>query len=136
MPPWDRWIPGVLSRGQVSQLIRGNYLENFDSKACDHSSIDLHVTGEAYQLTKGSVKPSGSNYLRSLEDQGLATKLESNSKSGEHVLEKMAKLTFYRMSEDASDPGENVAVADESTTPKSPYMDQTLQLSKHFGPWT
>ena len=86
MPPWDRWIPGVLSRAQVTALIDGKSLENFDSKACDHSSIDLHVTGEAYLLTQGSVKPSGSDYLRSLEDQGLVTKLEGREKAGGYVL--------------------------------------------------
>jgi dCTP deaminase len=81
MSPWDRWIPGVLSRAQVTELIKGNHLENFDFKACDHSSIDLHVTGEAYLLTEGSVKPSGGNYLQSLKTHGLARALDGSSKT-------------------------------------------------------
>lgn len=40
--------------------------------------------------------------------------------------EKMARLTFYRMSEDAND----VAEGDPS-----PYNEQTLELSNRFGPW-
>lgn len=94
MPPWDRWIPGVLSRAQVTALISGNHLENFDSKAGDHSSIDLHVTGEVYILTEGSVKPSGGNYLQSLRTQGLAKELDAdtNSKDNGFLLE--ARKTY------------------------------------------
>ncbi|PYV20373.1 MAG: hypothetical protein DMG27_23200 [Acidobacteria bacterium] len=38
--------------------------------------------------------------------------------------EKLANLTFYRMSEDCDPEGE-----------ATPYENQTLQLSKFFGPW-
>lgn len=96
MPVWDRWIPGVLSPRQVSELIEGGHLEGFDSAAGDYSSIDLHVTGEAYLLTKGSVKPSGGNYLQSLKTQGLAKELDagSNSKSNGFVLESRKTYLF------------------------------------------
>ncbi len=47
----------------------------------------------------------------------------------------MAKLTFYRMSEDAIKE-EKDAAANKSSSVASPYMNQTLQLSKHFGPWS
>ncbi len=98
MSPWDRWIPGVLSRAQVTDLINGNHLENFDSKASDHSSIDLHVTGEVYLLTEGSVKPSGGNYLQSLKTHGLAKALGSNSKNNGFLLESR-KTYLFRLKE-------------------------------------
>ncbi len=41
--------------------------------------------------------------------------------------EKMAHLIFYRMSEDATA---------EQQAEKSPYMDQSLQLSKYFASWS
>ena len=40
--------------------------------------------------------------------------------------ETMARLIFYRMSEDAESSGE----------PDSPYEGQNLQLSKFFGEWS
>ncbi len=94
MPLWDRWIPGVLSRNQVAALISGNHLENFDPNASGHSSIDLHITGEAYVLTKGSIKPSGGNYLRSLTDDGLAKKLTTHSENDGFLLESHKTYLF------------------------------------------
>jgi hypothetical protein len=41
--------------------------------------------------------------------------------------EKMARMTFYRMSEDA--------VPDQDTN-KQAYNEQTLKLSTFFGDWT
>lgn len=43
--------------------------------------------------------------------------------------EKLARLTFYRMSEDADEEGLPAAAVDD-------YMNQELQLSKFFGAWT
>lgn len=79
--PWSRWIPGVLSRTQVSRLRTSGYLEGFshESMASDHSSIDLHLSADAYELPCGSVKPSGNLYLNTLTEQKLATPLKPDA---------------------------------------------------------
>ena len=72
---WDRWLPGVLSRRQLIDLCQKGYVRNTtekDRKKIDHSSIDLHISNEAYELLDGSVKPFGDRYLHQIKDEGLA----------------------------------------------------------------
>jgi dCTP deaminase len=60
--PWDKWVPGVLNRIQMEDLCdRELFVLNapFDEKYLDESSIELHLTEKAFQMRKGSVKPSG-----------------------------------------------------------------------------
>lgn len=61
--PWREWIPGVLSRGQVETLITTGFIQYADRATLDYSSLDLTLSNEAYELTQGSVKPSGHRYL-------------------------------------------------------------------------
>lgn len=63
--PWKHWIPGVLNKDQMKELCDEGLI-NVGGKlrkgALDESAIDLYLSGEAYEMTKGSVKPSSSHH--------------------------------------------------------------------------
>lgn len=48
--------------------------------APDYSSLDLHLTAEAYKLNNGSVKPFGRQYLWALTNSTLATRIEPDAR--------------------------------------------------------
>jgi len=75
--PWDDWLPGVLSKKQVRELIEGGFVRgaSSDPKALDYSSLDLHLSDEGYALN-ACVKPFGHNFIRELTRQKLAVRLE------------------------------------------------------------
>ncbi|MFG1690558.1 2'-deoxycytidine 5'-triphosphate deaminase domain-containing protein [Gemmatimonadota bacterium] len=96
--PWDKWIPGVLSRRQVWKLHEEGLLHGIESReSIDHSSLDLHLTDEGYRLKGGSVKPCGGGFLRSLVDQDLAERIFPDS---DQVFELQPKRTYlFRLRE-------------------------------------
>jgi dCTP deaminase len=77
--PWDDWIPGVLNRDQMRDLCESNAFSlnaPLDSRVIDESSIDLHLTDEAFLMRRGSVKPSHEDPYRVFLDRAdLAEKL-------------------------------------------------------------
>ena len=77
--PWKSWIPGVLSKFQMRQLINDGYIEGSDPKLLDNSSLDLCLSNEGYVMVQGSVKPSGTRYLHSLEKDNLVQALTPES---------------------------------------------------------
>lgn len=61
--PMDAYIPGVLSREQLKTLCAQGWIQNINDEALiDYSSVDLTLTGEAYAMKSGSVKPFGESY--------------------------------------------------------------------------
>ena len=79
--PWADWIPGVLSSNQTSQLFDQGFIwRDTGPREIDPSSFDLHLGGQGYKLTRGSVKPfqSSKSYLDYLQD---------SSGSGAEVIE-------------------------------------------------
>jgi hypothetical protein len=77
--PWSDWIPGVLSKRQVLELCHQGYLLQTGSEpSVDHSSIDLHLFDEGWELPLGSIKPSGRSYLHFVEQHELSKKLSSS----------------------------------------------------------
>lgn len=83
--PWSDWIPGVLGKGQMTELCGDGYIQNANLASLDHSSIDLHLTHEAWELTRGSIKPFGRPYLHFILKQKLAQPIEQ--KDGSFVLQ-------------------------------------------------
>jgi dCTP deaminase len=77
--PWDSWIPGVLNRNQMKALCeREHFVLNapFKNQLIDESSVDLHLTADAYRMVNGSVKPSReSRYSYFLKQPHLAEKM-------------------------------------------------------------
>lgn len=78
---WNNWVPGVLSPNQIRQLCKLNHIDlgegiSVGDVDIDESSIDLHLTDEAYVLTSGSVKPFGDGYLSRVKDADLVRRIE------------------------------------------------------------
>ena len=72
--PWTGWIPGVLSKSQIKELWESGLIvgEGSPDKALDQSAVDLTLSGEAFKMAKGSVKPPGSlAYGRFIEKEIL-----------------------------------------------------------------
>lgn len=73
--PWDDWIPGALNKPQMLQLLQGNFVTFDGSKPkVDHSSIDLSLSDDAYEMIEGSVKPADPPYSRFIKNAKLAKK--------------------------------------------------------------
>src|SRR5213594_981543 len=68
--PWDSWVPGVLSPVQVRELRTKEFIVAAEN-GIDSSSFDLALTGEAYEMPEGGVKPSGSGCLAELQKQNF-----------------------------------------------------------------
>jgi dCTP deaminase len=81
---WEKenWIPGVVCKEQLRKLIKNGFLKDtnpeFDG-ASDHSSLDLHLTAEAFKM-KGSIKPCGGEYSVFYQNKKLAEPLRPNRK--------------------------------------------------------
>jgi dCTP deaminase len=77
--PFDSWIPGVLNRDQMKALCEHEHFVlnvPFSKRLIDESSIDLHLTADAYRMVNGSVKPSREfRYTYFLKQQNLAEKI-------------------------------------------------------------
>jgi dCTP deaminase len=96
--PWTDWIPGVLSKSQVLQLIDDNYVTNVgSSKQLDYSSIDIRVSEEAYELTGGCVKPFGRDFLSALRKINLVQPLPLQA-GGDYLL-RSRKSYLFRIEE-------------------------------------
>lgn len=91
--PWDSWIPGVLSKTQMFELVHEGHVTTIGEPSIDHSSIDLHLDDEAYELTAGSVKPFGNRYLHLLTRNNLAKPIGPNE-DGEFVLAPKTTYVF------------------------------------------
>lgn len=71
--PWQNWVPGVLSKNQMKVLCDEGFVVKVEQpdKAIGPSSIDLHLSDDAYETTGGSIKPFGDQYRYQIEKQGL-----------------------------------------------------------------
>lgn len=58
--PWEEWVPGVLNKRQMTELLDGGLVTYSGSRPkLDHSSMDVSLADDAYVMQKGAVKPSG-----------------------------------------------------------------------------
>src|SRR5688572_5278969 len=98
-PRWQvkRWSPGVLSYKQVCELIDSQVLKGIaeqDKPTCnDPSAIDLRLSGEAYWLKRGSVKPCGNQFLLELNQGQLIEPIQSDA-DGVFTLERGKTYLF------------------------------------------
>jgi deoxycytidine triphosphate deaminase len=73
--PWkdDRWLPGVLNYIQMKELKECGLIQNSAGRiGRNDSAIDLHLSSEAYIMTKGSIKPFEKNYSDIIKDHYYA----------------------------------------------------------------
>lgn len=105
--PWKNWIPGVLSKSQVVELCKEGYLKNVNNwdsddenaNPIDHSSVDLTLSDEGYEVVAGSIKPTeGDSYRKTvLGNESYVTSLEQES-NGIFLLKKQ-KTYLFRLNE-------------------------------------
>lgn len=96
--PWDEWVPGVLNERQMNELLDQGFITYPGKKPeVGHSSMDLTLSNEAYQLLKGSVKPSQRSYSWFIKKHELARELP---KPNDDVFELKRKTTYvFRLQE-------------------------------------
>jgi dCTP deaminase len=92
--PWKHWIPGALNKDQMQELCEEGLINvgRMRKGALDESAIDLYLSSEAYEMKKGSVKPSSSHhYSWYLKRPDLSRKLRIPN-NGIYTLQ--AKTTY------------------------------------------
>lgn len=92
--PWDEWAPGVLNKNQMEKLLVGGYVtHNGPKPKLGHSSMDLSLGDDVFEMLGGSVKPSQSPYDWFITNNGLARKLDK-SKDGIYELTRQKTYVF------------------------------------------
>jgi dCTP deaminase len=92
--PWDEWVPGVLNKRQMRQLLNEGFITcEGDYPEVGHSSMDLRLSDEAYKMKGGSVKPSQRSYSWYIKKYGLAEPLPKPS-DGIYRLDKKSTYVF------------------------------------------
>jgi dCTP deaminase len=116
--PWDEWVPGALNKRQMNQLLEEEFI-TFDGSRpkVDHSSIDLSLSDDAYEMTQGSVKPSEPPYNRFIKNAKLAKKHQPLD-DGTYKLQKQ-KTYVFRLQEKIEAPLRNAGVIYGQATAKS-----------------
>jgi dCTP deaminase len=62
--PWKDWLPGVLSKAQMRELVSEGAIstETGSSPELDSSAMDLTLGNRVWKMSQGSVKPNGGDY--------------------------------------------------------------------------
>lgn len=93
--PWEEWVPGVLNRRQMDQLLDEGFITYAGSRPdVGHSSMDLTLSDEAYEMLKGSVKPSQRSYSWFIKKHGLAKEISPKPADGIYLLKKKTTYVF------------------------------------------
>jgi dCTP deaminase len=116
--PWDEWIPGALNKSQMAQLLQQNFVTYDGSKPkVDHSSIDLSLSDDVYEMVEGSVKPADPPYSRFVKNAKLAKKHDALA-DGTYELTRQRTYVF-RLQEKIEAPLRDAGVFYGQATAKS-----------------
>jgi dCTP deaminase len=98
--PWEVWAPGALNKPQMNELLDEGYI-TFSGKEpkLGHSSMDLSLANEGWEMAKGSVKPSKESYPWFITKSGLATKLPPPTNDDGSYELKRRKTYVFRLQE-------------------------------------
>ncbi len=92
--PWDAWVPGVLNKRQMKQLLDDGFITcEGEHPELGHSSMDLRLSDEAYKMAGGSVKPPQRSYSWYIKKHGLAAPLPKTP-DGIYSLDRGATYVF------------------------------------------
>jgi hypothetical protein len=117
--PWNEWVPGALNKPQMTKLLEGGFVTLGSSvPKLSHSSIDLTLANEAYEMIQGSVKPSAQPYAWFITKIKLAKQLLPTSPDGSYKLEKK-KTYVFRLQEKLDARLRNAGVIHGQATAKS-----------------
>ncbi len=96
--PWDEWVPGVLNRNQMRALLTEGFITYSGAEPeIGHSSIDLSLADEAYEMLRGSVKPfrtASTNSYRWLIEKAHLAKSHHASEDGSYELKRQTTYVF------------------------------------------
>jgi dCTP deaminase len=90
---WDNWRPGVLNKDQIKYLYENGRLENFNIDGLDHSSFDLHIGEEGYEM-RGSVKPQNDDISRIYSSYKMD---KNNFKKGDKFYLKKGQTYLFQL---------------------------------------
>ncbi|MGD0511096.1 MAG: 2'-deoxycytidine 5'-triphosphate deaminase [Candidatus Micrarchaeaceae archaeon] len=117
--PWDQWVPGVLNKPQMKELLDGGFLTYSGSEPkLDHSSIDLSLADEAYEMVEGSVKPFEPPYDWFITRKTKLAKKHEPLEDGSYEL-KRQKTYVFRLQEKLEARLRNAGVIYGQATAKS-----------------
>jgi dCTP deaminase len=92
--PWDEWAPGALNSRQMNELLDEGFITFSGPRPeVGHSSMDLTLAGEAYEMTGGSVKPSKRSYSWFVKKKGLAKEIPEPA-NGIYELQRKSTYVF------------------------------------------
>ena len=95
--PWDEWAPGALNRRQMGQLLHvhdGFITYSGKTPKVGHSSMDLSLADEAYEMLRGSVKPHTSPYIWSITRSAELAKKHEPLPDGSYELTRQKTYVF------------------------------------------
>jgi dCTP deaminase len=117
--PWDGWVPGVLNKRQMNELLEGKFIAFSGSRPkLDHSSIDLSLADEAYEMIKGSVKPADPPYDEFITKKNKLAKRHKPLSDGSYKLERDTTYVF-KLQETLEEPFRQAGVFHGQATAKS-----------------
>lgn len=95
--PSDEWAPGALNRRQMNQLLQthdGFITYSGKAPKVGHSSMDLTLSSEAYEMLRGSVKPYTSPYIWSITKSAELAKSHEPLSDGSFELTRQKTYVF------------------------------------------
>ncbi|MGA2404690.1 MAG: 2'-deoxycytidine 5'-triphosphate deaminase [Syntrophobacteraceae bacterium] len=119
--PWDEWIPGVLNQEQMKDLCERDLIKlnaPFDEGFLDASSIDLHLTKDAFQMIKGSVKPTRDRPYSYFLKQSYLAREHFPEKDGAFLL-KNKETYVFKLRERLGKPLAELGVFGQATAKSS-----------------
>ncbi|MBE0543546.1 MAG: 2'-deoxycytidine 5'-triphosphate deaminase [Verrucomicrobia bacterium] len=95
--PLNKWVPGALSKGQLTQLCKPGWIEDIsdENDPIDYSAIDLTLSDEGYQMLEGCIKPFGETYDQILNNKNFAKPLGKRP----HYLLEPKQTYVFRLNE-------------------------------------
>ncbi len=121
--PWDEWAPGVLNKPQMGKLLEGGYITHAGpAPKLGHSSMDLSLADEAYEMLEGSVKPSQSPYDWFVTNIGLAKRLPKST-DGIYELERQGTPPDRGRTHRVSQPLQNISLDERIITAGQPHPE-------------
>jgi len=72
--PWNEWVPGVLSKHQIKEMVDAGALKHLDLVDVDESAVGLVLEKDAFEMIHGAIKPFDQDYEHFLERSSVYAK--------------------------------------------------------------
>jgi dCTP deaminase len=68
---WNDWVPGVLSKNQIKEMMDAGALKHIDLADVDESAVGLVLEEDAFEMQHGAIKPFDQDYEHFLEKSSV-----------------------------------------------------------------